>query len=68
MTTALLIWAVAAPVNAADQIKWYSHEEGMALGASESKKSLHQFSCGLVQISVRPWTVRPFRMPASSLI
>jgi len=43
MTTALLIWVVAAPVTAADQIKWYSHEEGTALGVSESKKVFINF-------------------------
>ena len=43
MTAVLLIWAVAAPVAAADQIKWYSYEEGMALGVSESKKVFINF-------------------------
>ena len=43
MTTALLIWVVAVPVTAADQIKWYSHEEGTALGVSESKKVFINF-------------------------
>ncbi|MFC1876195.1 thioredoxin family protein [Thermodesulfobacteriota bacterium] len=43
MTAALLIWAVAVPVTAADQIKWYSHEEGTALGMSESKKVFISF-------------------------
>jgi len=43
ITAALLIWAVAIPVTAADQIKWYSHEEGTALGISESKKVFINF-------------------------
>jgi thioredoxin-related protein len=43
MAAALLIWAVAIPVTAADQIKWYSHEEGTALGISESKKVFISF-------------------------
>lgn len=43
MTAALLIWAVAVPVTAADQIKWYSYEEGAALGISESKKVFISF-------------------------
>jgi len=43
ITAALLIWAVAIPVTAADQIKWYSHEEGTALGISESKKVFISF-------------------------
>lgn len=43
IAAALLIWAVAIPVTAADQIKWYSHEEGTALGISESKKVFISF-------------------------
>lgn len=43
ITAALLIWTVAIPVTAADQIKWYSHEEGTALGISESKKVFISF-------------------------
>lgn len=43
MTAALMIWAVAVPVTAADQIKWYSHEEGTALGMLESKKVFISF-------------------------
>jgi len=38
MTAAMLIWAVALPVTGADQIKWYPHEEGTALGVLEGKK------------------------------
>jgi thioredoxin-related protein len=43
MTVALLIGAVLVPVAAADQIQWYSYEEGMALGASERKKVFLNF-------------------------
>ena len=43
LTTALLIWLAPVPVTAADQITWYSHEEGMALGASEGKKIFINF-------------------------
>jgi thioredoxin-related protein len=43
MTVALMIWAVAVPVSAADQIKWYSYEEGTALGMSENKKLFISF-------------------------
>jgi thioredoxin-related protein len=43
MTAALLIWIVGAPVTAADQIKWYSYEEGMARGLSENKKVFINF-------------------------
>jgi len=43
MTAALMIWAAAVPVTAADQIKWYSYEEGRALGMSESKKVFISF-------------------------
>jgi thioredoxin-related protein len=43
MTAVLLIWAVATSVAAADQIKWYSHEEGTALGVSENKKVFISF-------------------------
>lgn len=43
MTVALMIWTVAVPVSAADQIKWYSYEEGTALGMSENKKLFISF-------------------------
>ena len=43
MTVALLIWAVSVPVTAADQINWYSYDEGIALGLSESKKVFINF-------------------------
>ena len=43
LIVALLIWAVSAPLVAADQIQWYSYEEGMALGASERKKVFLNF-------------------------
>jgi thioredoxin-related protein len=43
MTAALLIWTVSVPATAADQIKWYSYEEGMALGMSESMKVFINF-------------------------
>jgi len=43
MTVVLLIGAVLVPVAAADQIQWYSYEEGMALGASERKKVFLNF-------------------------
>jgi thioredoxin-related protein len=40
---ALLIWAVAVPVTAADKIRWYSYEEGTTLGVSENKKVFINF-------------------------
>jgi len=43
LTAALLIWVVSVPVTAADQITWYSYEEGMALGKSEGKKVFINF-------------------------
>ena len=43
MTAALQLWSVAASVTAADQIKWYPYEEGMALGVSENKKVFINF-------------------------
>lgn len=43
IAAALLIWAVAVPVTAADQIRWYSYEEGTALGLSEGKKVFINF-------------------------
>ena len=43
MTVALLIWAVGTPVIAADQIQWYSYEEGMTRGLSENKKIFINF-------------------------
>ncbi len=52
MTVALLIGAVFVPVAAADQIQWYSYEEGMALSASEHKKvflSFHADWCKFCQ-------------------
>jgi len=43
VTTALLIWTVSLPATATDQIKWYSYEEGIALGTSEGKKIFINF-------------------------
>ena len=43
LTTALLIWTVSVPATATDQIKWYSYEEGIALGTSEGKKIFINF-------------------------